>query len=225
MGEADFADHYEEMVRTRDEYGDRIKVRISVEADYIAGREEELLSILARYDFDYVLGSVHFIDGWPLDAPDSAERYESGPVSPIYRSYYESLQGAIALGAFDLLAHFDLPKKFGFRPEEDLSAVVGETLDLIAKNDLAVELSSAGLRKPVGEIYPSAAILAQMRARSIPIALSSDAHAPAEVGADFDRLIAAAREAGYDEVVTFEKRSRRSHSLPHERQPRSGERM
>jgi histidinol-phosphatase (PHP family) len=64
-----------------------------------------------------------------------------------------------------------------------------------------------------------------MRARSIPIALSSDAHAPAEVGADFDRLIAAAREAGYDEVVTFEKRSRRSHSLPHERQPRSGERM
>jgi histidinol-phosphatase (PHP family) len=216
MNERDFAAHYEEMIRTRTEYADRIKVRISVEADYIAGRERELLSILAQYDFDYVLGSVHFLDGWPLDAPESTTRYARGPVSPIYRSYYQNLQGAIALGAFHLLAHLDLPKKLGFRPEDDLSELVRDTLDLIAKHDLAVELSSAGLRKPVREIYPSSAILEQMNALSIPIALSSDAHAPAEVGAGYDRLITAARAAGYEQSVTFEKRVRRTHNLPRE---------
>jgi histidinol-phosphatase (PHP family) len=213
MDERDFDAHYEEMLRIRDEYAGRIQVRVSVEADYIAGREDELTSILTRYEFDYVLGSVHFLEGWPLDAPESAVRYEKGPVSPIYRSYYRNLQRAISLGAFDLLAHFDLPKKFGFLPEDDLSELVCETLDLIAKHDLAVEVSSAGLRKPIGEIYPSPAILRQMKARSIPIALSSDAHAPAEVGADYDRLIAAARAAGYDEVVTFAKGIRLSHDL------------
>lgn len=214
MSERDFAAHYEEMIRTQNEYADRIQVRISVEADYIAGREKELLSILARYDFDYVLGSVHFLDGWPLDAPESTVRYEKGPVSPIYRSYYRSLQGAVALGGFDLLAHLDLPKKFGFLPEDDLSELVCETLDLIAQHDLAVELSSAGLRKPIGEIYPSPAILQQMNARSIPIALSSDAHAPAEVGANYNQLIAAASAAGYQQSVTFVKRVRRNHKLP-----------
>jgi histidinol-phosphatase (PHP family) len=214
MSERDFDTHYEEMIRTRDEYAGRITVRVSVEADYIAGQEDELQAILARYDFDYVLGSVHFLAGWPLDAPESIVRYEKGPVSPIYRSYYRNLEGAIALGAFDLLAHLDLPKKFGFLPEDDLSELISETLDLIAKQDLAVELSSAGLRKPIAEIYPSPAILRQMKARSIPIALSSDAHALAEVGADYDRLIAAARTAGYEEVVTFAKRVRTSHALP-----------
>jgi histidinol-phosphatase (PHP family) len=216
MSERDFAAHYEEMVATRDEFAGRIAVRVSVEADFIAGHEKELQAILAQYDFDYVLGSVHFLDGWALDAPESLPRYQSGPVSPIYRSYYETLQAAISLGAFDLLAHLDLPKKFGFLPEDDLSQLVGQTLDRIAARDLAVELSSAGLRKRIGEIYPSPAILEQMKARSIAIAFSSDAHAPAEVGAGYARLIAAARAAGYEQAVTFAGRARRSHDLPWE---------
>ena len=113
-----------------------------------------------------------------------------------------------AVGLFDVLAHFDLPKKFGFLPEEDISDLVGETLDLVKERDLAIEVSSAGLRKPVGEIYPSAVILREMKKRGIPIVLSSDAHDPSEVGIGYEETIPFARSAGYDSLVTFDDRRR-----------------
>ena len=213
MAEEEFARHHEEMVALRDEYRGRIAVRVSVEADYIEGCEPQLLAILGRYDFDYVLGSVHFMDGWLIDAPEFAERYRHERVAEIYRGYYARLRKAIRLGAFDVLAHFDLPKKFGFLPEEDLTEVVAETLDLAAERDVVIELSSAGLRKPIGEIYPSRTILREMRKRDIKITLSSDAHAPDEIGADFDKLLAAARGERYTELATFEGRKRRMREL------------
>lgn len=209
MGEAEYSLHYAEMVALRDEFAGRIAVRVSVEADYIEGREEELLSILGRFDFDYVLGSVHFIDGWLIDAPEFADRYREERVAEIYRRYYGRLRKAIALGCFDLLAHFDLPKKFGFLPEEDLSDIVTATLDDAARSNIAIEISSAGLRKPIGEIYPAEAILRWMRERDIPISLSSDAHAPNEIAADYDQLVAFARRGGYEELATFQGRVRR----------------
>ena len=203
MAESEYALHYEEMLALRDEYAGRIAVRVSVEADYIEGREDDLLSILRRFDFDYILGAVHFVDGWLIDDPATADRYQRERVAEIYRRYYARLRKAIALGCFDLIAHFDLPKKFGFLPEEDLTELVGETLDAAARHDVAIELSSAGLRKPINEIYPSRAIVREMRRRGIAISLSSDAHAPNEIGADYERLIDLAVSEGYDQVATF----------------------
>jgi histidinol-phosphatase (PHP family) len=213
MPEEDYPGHYAEMLALRDEFRGRIEVRVSVEADYIEGREKELLAILGRFDFDYVLGSVHFMDGWLMDHADFAHRFREERVAEIYRRYYDRLRKAIRLGCFDLLAHFDLPKKFGFLPEEDLSAVVAETLDAVAENNVAIEISSAGLRKPIGEIYPARAILREMRRRDIPVSFSSDAHAPEEIGAGYDRLIEMARSEGYDRLAVFEARHRRSGPL------------
>jgi len=208
MPEEQYAEHYAEMVAMRDHYRGRINVRVSVEADYIEGAEEQLMAILGRFEFDYVLGSVHFMDGWLIDDPEQAHRYREERIAEIYRRYYRRLQKAISLGAFDLLAHFDLPKKFGFLPEEDLSDIVGETLDMVREADLAIEVSTAGLRKPAGELYPNAWILGEMYRREIPISLSSDAHDPGDVGLDYDRAIAALRQAGYSELAVFEARRR-----------------
>jgi histidinol-phosphatase (PHP family) len=209
MPEEQYAEHYAEMVAVRERYRGRINVRISVEADYIEGEEEQLTRILHGFEYDYILGSVHFMDGWLIDDPEQAHRYREERVAEIYRRYYRRLQKAISLGAFDLLAHFDLPKKFGFLPEEDLSNIVGETLEMARRADLAIEVSTAGLRKPAGELYPSPWILREMRRREIPISLSSDAHDPADVALDYDRAIAAVREAGYSELAVFEGRRRR----------------
>jgi histidinol-phosphatase (PHP family) len=211
--EEQFDAHYAEMLEVREEYRGRIDVRVSVEADFVAGHEDALLAILSRYDFDYVLGSVHFMDGWLIDDPEQAHRYREERVAEIYRRYFANIRRAIALGCFDVLAHFDLPKKFGYLPEEDLTAVVAETLDLAKERDIAIEVSTGGLRKPVAEIYPAPAILREMRRRDIPIVLSSDSHAPEEVAFGFDRSIALVREHGYDELVIFEKRERRSVAL------------
>ena len=208
MQEETYDEHFLEMLRTRDEFASRIHVRLSVEADFIEGREQQLLDILQRYPYDFVLGSVHFLEGWPLDAPESEQRYQQGDVTAIFLRYYEQLRNAVRLGCFDLLAHLDLPKKFGYLPESDIDDAIDETLDVIASSGVAVEVSSAGLRKAIGEIYPSPEILHKMNARSIPIAFSSDAHSPEEVGAGYDVLLPLVRAAGYSEIVTFEGRRR-----------------
>lgn len=210
MTEEQFDTHYAEMLTVREEYRGRIDVRVSVEADFVAGHEEELQAVLGRYEFDYVLGSVHFMDGWLIDDPDQAHRYREERVAEIYRRYFANIRRALRLGCFDVLAHFDLPKKFGFLPEEDLTAVVAETLDLAKEKNVAIEVSTGGLRKPIGEIYPAPAILHEMRKRDIPIVLSSDAHAPEEIAFDFAKGVALAREYGYDELVIFESRERRA---------------
>ncbi len=210
MPEDQYDAHYEEMLSVREEYRGRIDVRVSVEADFVAGHEGQLRSILSRYDFDYILGSVHFMDGWLIDDADEAHRYREERVAEIYQRYFANIQRAIRLGVFDVLAHFDLPKKFGFLPEEDLTSVVAETLDLAKQGGVAIEVSTGGLRKPVAEIYPAPAILREMKKREILIVLSSDAHAPEEVGSGYATSLAFVREAGYDELVVFEGREPRA---------------
>lgn len=206
MPEDQYERHYEEMLETRERYRGRIAVRISVEADYIEGREEDLIRILERFDFDYVLLGVHFMGDWLIDDPDQAHRYKDQSIAAIYREYYRRMRKAAALGVANLIAHFDLPKKFGDVPEEDVIDAVRETLDVVAEAGTAIEISSAGLRKGIGEPYPSAQILREMKGREIPIVLSSDAHAPGEVGFGYDQLLKAADAAGYRKTATFEKR-------------------
>lgn len=206
MPEEEFDAHHAEMIAARERWRGQANVRVAVEADYIEGREHELEAILGRYEFDYVLGGVHFIDDWMIDDEDQKARYRERPVADVYREYYRRVRSAVRTGLFDLIAHLDLPKKFGDVPESDIGEAVEETLDAIRETAVAVEISSAGLRKPAGEIYPSAAILRAMCRRDIPIALCSDAHDPAHVGFAYDRLLAAAWEAGYRRLLTFDHR-------------------
>lgn len=209
MAEETFDEHYREMLELRERYRDDIEVRVSVEADFVPGHEDQLDRILGQYEFDYILGGVHFVRGWLIDDPATRHRYKEESVTSIYRHYYENLQLAIASGRFDLIAHFDLPKKFGDRPETSLDDCVAATLDLAAERNVTIEVSSAGLRMPACEIYPSRSILQEMRQREIPIALSSDAHDPAHVGDRFDELLRQVWDAGYRELATFHRRERR----------------
>ena len=208
MAEEHYPPHYEEMLELRERFRGKINVRVSVEADYVQGHEDTLRDILDSYEFDYVLGGIHFMDGWLIDDPDQAHRYHEERVAEIYRRYFANVQRAMRLGVFDIIAHFDLPKKFGHLPEEDLSELVAETLDIAKETDTVLEVSTAGLRKPTGEIYPSKVILDMMRARDIPIVLSSDSHDPNDVGFGYETSLALVREAGYDTLATFEGRVR-----------------
>jgi histidinol-phosphatase (PHP family) len=211
--EEEYDAHYDEMLAVRERYRDKLNVRVSVEADFVAGHETALAQLLARYEFDYILGSVHFVDGWLIDDPATAHRYDEQSVADVYERYYAALQQAIERAPFDLIAHFDLPKKFGHRPERDVTPHVLRTLDAVVARGIAIEVSSAGLRKPAGEIYPSPSILAEMRRRDVPIALSSDAHKPTEVGAHYDTLLKAVATAGYRELVVFDRRERRTQPI------------
>ena len=155
---------------------------------------------------------MHFVDGFPVDQePGLVHKL---PVGEAWRRYFVWLRNAARSGLFDVLSHPDLIKFFGPRPDpEQLHYIHVETADTIEAAGLCVEVSSAGLHKPVAEVYPDRELLAACHDRGVPITTASDAHEPAHVGRDLDRAVEQAREAGYDTVTVFDGRERRQEPL------------
>jgi histidinol-phosphatase (PHP family) len=188
-------------------------LKLGIEADFILGREDRMAELLAGRDFDYVVGSIHFVGDGALDY----DLYDiwSAASSPeqVWRTYFEWLGQAAASGMFDILAHADLVKYWGRArrpwPEGDLGRFYEIAMEAIAASGIAVEVSTAGLRKPVGELYPARQLLEMVVEAGNPIALSSDAHVPADLGRDYDQALAVLAELGVGELAVFERRERR----------------
>ncbi|HTY42460.1 MAG TPA: histidinol-phosphatase HisJ family protein [Thermoanaerobaculia bacterium] len=215
MREDQFDEYVAEVRALRDEFAGRIAVRLGLEADYAEGREAALARWLSRADWDLVLGSVHWVAGdWIDDPGRSPARFEREGVDALYDEYYRLLTKAAGTGFFDVLTHFDLPKKHGHRPAAPRLEAEQKALAAARAHGCAIEISSAGLRKKVGEAYPEPRLLARAVELGIPVTFSSDAHAPAEVGRDYDRTLALARAAGVTRFVTFERRRKISNPLP-----------
>jgi histidinol-phosphatase (PHP family) len=213
MAEEQFPDYLREVEVLRTEFAGRIVVRLGLEADYAEGFEEVLRGWIRRADWDFVLGSVHWVAGDWIDAPGSAGRFEKEGAEALYEEYYRLLARAARTGLFDVLSHFDLPKKHGHRPPAPVAELEEEAITAAAKSGCAVEISSAGLRKPVAELYPEPRLLVRINAAGIPVTFSSDAHAPAEVGWGYDQTVAEALACGVKEFVTIEKRRKIAHPL------------
>ncbi len=175
-------------------------VKLGLEVDYVGPRQARLAELLEPYPWDFLLGSVHHVDGLAIDQEPGI--WADSTVEEVWRRYFTALAELAASGFVDVLAHPDLPKIFGRRPAEPEAFYP----DL---RGVALEISTAGLRKPVGELYPDPAFL---EARP-PITLASDAHAPALVGEDFDRALELARQAGYETVTVFDGRRPRQEQL------------
>jgi histidinol-phosphatase (PHP family) len=195
-------DRYVDAVLRARERG--LPVKLGLEVDYVPGREEETRELLAPYPWDYLLGSVHFIDGRGVDG--EPRLVDEVGVDETWRRYFETLARAARSGLFDSLSHPDLPKVFGDRPD---TFDYGEIADAIAESGIAIEVSTAGLRKPVGELYPHPDFLVACRERRVPVTTASDAHVPSLVGRDFDRARELLRSAGYETSTIFEQRRAR----------------
>lgn len=195
--------------------GSSPQVLFGIEADLYAGALSFLQEWLPQQAFDVVLGSVHYIKDWGFDNPANLAVWESVDVTEAWRRYFRLIAELADSGLFDVVTHLDLPKKFGHRPsDKDLEEMAQPALDRIKAAGMGIELNTSGLRKPVGEIYPSPLLLSLAYQREIPICFGSDAHAPDQVGAGFDEALQLARQAGYTESLRFSGRRARSVPLP-----------
>ena len=189
-----------------------VPVKLGLEVDYVGGRQERLDELLAPYPWDYLLGSVHWLDGLAVDQEPGV--WGRLPVEQVWRRYFACLAELARSGAVDALAHVDLAKIFGLRPEPQTTAALHEqAAEAIAGAGVCVEVSTAGLRKPVGELYPDPGLLRACAHRGVPITLASDAHEPQTVGLDLERAVELARAAGCQTVTVFEGRQRRQEPL------------
>jgi len=189
-------------------------LKLGIEADFIPGREDRMGNLLEAREWDYVVGSVHFVRDHAVDMPGDWDVWTTSFESPdkVWRRYFETLGECARSGLYDILAHPDLVKVWGKdrpKPDGDLRRYYELALEGIVESGIAIEVSTAGLRKPVGERYPSEAFLEMLLEAGCPVALSSDAHLPEHVGWDYEATVDWLTERGVKEIAVFEKRQRR----------------
>jgi histidinol-phosphatase (PHP family) len=185
-------------------------LRLGIEADFVPGGEDRMANLLEERDFDYVVGSVHFLREGAVDMDDYSVWDTGRSVEEVWRRYFQTIGESARSGLFDIVAHPDLVKYWGDgarRPEGDLRRYYEFAIDGIAESGIAVEVSTAGLRKPAGELYPAPAFLEMAVEAGARVALSSDAHRPEDVGADYDQALAVLEQLGVKEICVFDRRS------------------
>jgi len=184
-----------------------VEVLCGIEVDAVSSALDHASAILESYPFDIVLGSVHFIDDWAFDDPSRRDRYAEWRPEDLWERYFGDLAWAAASGIADVMAHADLVKKFCFVPEGPQDALYEQTAALLRSAGVAVEVNTAGLRKPCQELYPAPAFLKALQRAGVPVTVGSDAHSPHEVGAGWSEAISALREAGYKSMLVFRGRT------------------
>ncbi|MGI9114370.1 MAG: histidinol-phosphatase [Chthoniobacterales bacterium] len=203
---------FDALARLRENHPD-VKIRAGIEWDNdpqtsAAGRNW----IETHWEqLDFVLGSVHYLsrpDQMFDTVPEGAAQFAGRGTNEVYADYFERVRRVVETGVVDCLAHLDLVKIHGHRPRGEIEPLVGELLDLIRAGNLAVELSTAGWRKPVNELYPSDDIIRLASARGIPFTIASDAHSHVQLGDNYERLAAKLAELNIHEICAFEKHER-----------------
>jgi histidinol-phosphatase (PHP family) len=187
-------------------------LRLGIEMDFIPGAEDRIGTLLDAHEFDYVVGSVHFLGDSAVDHPDYDAWAADGSPDRVWKRYFETLAEAAGSGLFDLLAHPDLVKVWGSGrplPDRDPRFFYEPAVEAIAESGVAVELSTAGLRKPAAELYPAPALAEMCAEAGAPFALSSDAHRPEHVGYRYDAALELLDQLGVGEICVFERRERR----------------
>jgi histidinol-phosphatase (PHP family) len=203
----DDLDAYCEFVRTETD------LRLGIEADFVPGREDRMANLLEAREWDYVIGSVHFVRDHAVDMDDHHDVWRLGE-SPekVWRRYFDTVAEAARSGLYDVMSHPDLVKVWGRgrpQPDGDLRRYYEPTVEAFAEAGVAIEVSTAGLRKPVGEIYPARAFLELAVEAGLPVALSSDAHEPGQLGHRYDEALELLDGLGVRELCVFERRRRR----------------
>ena len=187
-------------------------LRLGIEADFIRGAEDRLATLLDAHDFDYVVGSIHFLGEKGAVDDRRYDVWQSFPdPDSLWREYFEWQAALVRSGLFDIVSHPDLVKMWGEdspAPERDPRFHYEPFVEAVAESEIAVEISTAGLRKPVGELYPSRALAEMCLEAGAVFALSSDAHAPDQVGFGYDEALAFLGDLGVERICAFDRRKR-----------------
>ncbi|NLI92188.1 MAG: histidinol-phosphatase [Peptococcaceae bacterium] len=194
------------------EYPD-LQVRVGLEVDYLEGEEKSIFQKIDAYSFDYLIGSVHQIDGWLFDFPEEERNHLMKDPDQLYEQYFHLVEKAANSGLFDIIGHFDLIKIFKIRPRTDVRKLAARALEAVKDQHLALEINTNGRYKPVGEFYPEYKLIEMIHKMEIPFTLGSDAHEPGVVGRDLWEVCELLRSVGVKKIQGFNLRKSEPISL------------
>ena len=188
---------------------------MGIEMDYTPGKEKEMETFINSYPFDYVIGSVHWIGDWGIDLEIYRSEYDKRDIFEAYEQYFDQIVTLAESQLFSFVGHIDLIKIFKYKPSDQafIEKQYDRAVKVLAASGTCIEISTAGLRKPVGEIYPDPVLLKKCYDAGVGIVLCSDAHAPKHVGYQYAQSLKLARSVGYEEIQVFTGRKKESYRL------------
>lgn len=214
MLEHDLPRYVDLVLSLQERYRGRLVIKLGIEADYFEGHEDETARLLESFPFDYVLGSVHFLDDWHFTSRVGLPRYETEDPGEIFPRYYLLVKKMISSGLFDIAAHADAIRREHFMPPETLESEYSEVARLLSAKGMSIEVSTAGIRRGAGSIYPDQELLRACVEAGVMVTLGSDAHRPEEVGRDYEEAFRELRRLGVTGIATYDRRKAVLRTLP-----------
>lgn len=214
MAESELDYYVNEVLRLREEYFGQIEVKLGLEMDYLEGLEPYLAKQIEKHPWDYVIGSVHFLD--PECRTGSWPKNYRGDVRELFVRYFGLVRKLAGSGLYDIVGHFDVVKRSGHLPGTEDAEQIARTLEEIARAGMCIEINTSGFRHtdvPRPEPYPSLPVVEQALALGIPLTVNSDAHAPEQVGLKFQEIERFLRDKGCQSLARFERQNRQSYAL------------
>lgn len=201
----DKKEFYEKSVlNLKQKYENDIEILLAYEVDFLEG--DYLLDEILNSKIDYLIGSVHYLGKWGFDNPEFIKEYENKDIDKIWEEYFYAIELMAKTGKFDIVGHMDLIKLFKYLPKKDVKLIAQKAMKEIKKSNMAIEINAAGIRKPIGEAYPSKELLELAYELNIPITFSSDAHSKDQIGFKYDEVKAIAKAVGYNSCVFFRRK-------------------
>ncbi|WP_457746442.1 histidinol-phosphatase [Sulfurimonas sp.] len=202
----DMKQYESSVLQAKERYKDKIKILLGYEVDYLKGHMDNKV---LQADVDYLIGSVHFIEGWGFDNPEFIGKWREQDVNEVWQKYFDTIEEMAKSQLFNIVGHLDLIKVFNFMPTKSINTMAHKALVAIKEAGMVLEINVSGYRKPVAEAYPSQELLQQAYDLGIEITFSSDAHKPEQVGLYNNKVIQLAKSIGYKECIYFQNKEKK----------------
>ena len=199
-------DLYHEKLNQAEKDNPGINILRSLEIDYLPGYTEWIRDLAERYEWDYLIGSVHYLqDKWSFDHPDHRDSWDEKDLNSVWSEYYHRLIESVEIGVFNIIGHCDLVKVFGHRPDCGLASLWKPFLEVVKQKDIAIEINTGGIKKPCGEMYPEPGLLEMAADIGVGLTFGSDAHKPERVGENFREAVELAKRTGFTHYRKFSR--------------------
>ena len=202
----DMAFYEKEVKKLKEKYKRDIEILLGYEVDYLPNyMDERVISA----NVDYLIGSVHFLNGWGFDNPEFIGEYKNRDIDKIWEEYFEAVANLAKSGKFDIVGHIDLIKVFKYLPKKEIKLIAKKAIKEIKKANMSVELNMSGYKKPINELYPSSDILELLSEHDISITFGSDAHDKDEICKYEDRLREVLKGFNFTKCAVFHDRAKK----------------
>ncbi|MFC1606340.1 histidinol-phosphatase HisJ family protein [Candidatus Latescibacterota bacterium] len=208
MGFGDLDYYVDTVLDLQDRFSDQITIKLGCEMDIVLDKQDEIKRIIETYPFDYVIGSIHYLDNWPFDQVQYSDTFENERVEGIYNRFFDMIIQAAETGLYDITGHIDNIKRMGYYPDCDLGEMYERVAVALRSMDCTVEINTSGFDTAAEEQYPSVEFLQVLQRHDVTVTIGSDAHRPEDVGRHYDSVKAILDMAGYTHVAHFSERKR-----------------